>query len=68
MIYIRIIMGTFILLTIVYYTMVIGHLFGAWKMTNRPFTFIKLCIPFYYWAVLQNINKKSNNKTKKKND
>lgn len=62
MIYIRIIMSTLILLIIVYYVMIIGHLFGAWKITRHAVTFTKLCIPFYYWAVSQNINQKSNNK------
>lgn len=57
MIYARLLLGAFILLALIYYAMVIGHLFGAWKITQRPITFAKLCVPFYYWTVSQKINK-----------
>lgn len=33
--------------------MVIGQLFGKWKITNREIKFSYLCIPFYYWIVSQ---------------
>ncbi len=57
MIYARIILGAFILLAVIYYSMVVGQLWGAWKITRRPITFSKLCIPFYYWIVSQTVNK-----------
>lgn len=62
MIYARLLLGAFILLAIIYYAMVVGQLFGAWKITQRPITFAKLCIPFYYWAVSQTTNKPKNKK------
>lgn len=57
MIYARILLGAFVLLALIYYSMVVGHLFGAWKITRRQITFAKLCIPFYYWAVSQETKK-----------
>ncbi len=56
MIYARLIFGAFILLALIYYVMMVGHLFGAWKITQRPISFPKLCTPFYYWVVAQKYN------------
>lgn len=67
MIYARLLLGAFIVLALIYYVMVIGQLFGAWKITQRPITFAKLCMPFYYWMVSQKINKPTN-KTSNHND
>lgn len=61
MIYARIILGALTLLIAVYYAMVVGQLFGAWKITQRQFTFTKLCVPFYYWIVSQKVNKPTKN-------
>lgn len=63
MIYARIILGAAILLAAIYNAMVIGQLFGAWKITQRQITFTKLCIPFYYWIVSQKANKPTKQKS-----
>jgi len=66
MIYTKLITGAFLLLSIIYYGMVIGQLFGWWKITCRIFTFTRLCIPFYYWFAPQKENKHcQTNKTEK---
>jgi len=57
MIYTRFISIAVVILAFIYYVMVVGQLFGAWKVTNRPIKFINLCIPFYYWMVSQNPKK-----------
>ena len=57
MIYTRIILCAFILLAFIYYVMIVGQLWGAWRITARKITFPKLCVPFYYWAVSQKVNK-----------
>lgn len=57
MIYTRFISIAIVILAFIYYVMVIGQLFGAWKVTNRPIKFANLCIPFYYWAVSQSPKK-----------
>lgn len=51
MIYTRFILGAVVLLIIIYYLMVVGQLFGVWKITDREIKFINLVIPFYYWMV-----------------
>ena len=56
MAYFRIITAIVVLLMTVYYAMVVGQLFGFWKITYRKISFIKLCIPFYYWVVSQKSN------------
>lgn len=61
MIWIRIITLAFALLYGIYYLMLVGQMFDAFKFTNRKFTFIRCIIPFYYWIAPQN-----EKKTKKK--
>ena len=56
MAYFRIITAVVVLLMAIYYVMVVGQLFGFWKITYRKISFIKLCIPFYYWMVSQKSN------------
>lgn len=51
MLYARIILIAFILLLVLYYAMVVGQLFGLFKMTSRKIKFSGLIIPFYYWIV-----------------
>lgn len=53
MIYARVLLAAFVVLAVIYYVMVIGQLFGKWKITNREIKFSLLCIPFYYWMVSQ---------------
>lgn len=67
MIYTRFILGAIVILTIMYYIMVIGHLFGKWKITEREIKFSKLCVPFYYWIVSQEVKQKTNIKRKRNN-
>lgn len=57
MIYTRFILIAIIVLLFIYYVMVVGQLFGAVKVTNRPIKFVNLCIPFYYWVVSQSPKK-----------
>lgn len=57
MIYARIILMALIVLSLIYYGMIVGQLFGKWKITRRKLTLGRLCIPFYYWIVSQNSNK-----------
>lgn len=51
MLYTKLILGAIVILLIIYYIMVVGQLFGAWKITNKSIKFIKLITPFYYWVV-----------------
>lgn len=53
MLYAKILLGAFVLLAAIYYGMLIGHLFGKWKITRRQITFARMCVPFYYWIVSQ---------------
>ena len=53
MIYARVLLAAFVVLAVIYYVMVIGQLFGKWKITNREIKFSYLCVPFYYWMVSQ---------------
>lgn len=53
MAYFRVITAIIVVLMTVYYAMVVGQLFGFWKITNKEISFVKLCIPFYYWVVSQ---------------
>lgn len=70
MIYARVLLAAFIVLAVIYYVMVIGQLFGKWKITNREIKFSLLCILFYYWMVSQEEKKQVKRKTniKKKKD
>lgn len=49
MIYGKIVLTAFVLLLLVYYILVIGHLFSLWSITEDEVTFKRLCTPFYYW-------------------
>lgn len=51
MLYSRLILGAIVVLLIIYYVMVVGQLFGGWKITNSKIKFNKLIIPFFYWMV-----------------
>ncbi len=62
MIYARILLIALTVLAAIYYVMIVGHLFGKWKITQRSITFKKLCVPFFYWIVPQHINKKQKSK------
>ena len=53
MAYFRFITTIAVLLMFLYYAMIVGQLFGFWKITNKEISFVKLCIPFYYWIVSQ---------------
>lgn len=70
MIYARVLLAAFVVLAVIYYVMVIGQLFGKWKITNREIKFSLLCIPFYYWMVSQEEKKQVKRKTniKKRKD
>lgn len=61
MIYARVLLAAFVVLAVIYYVMVIGQLFGKWKITNREIKFSYLCIPFYYWMVSQEEKKQGEN-------
>lgn len=63
MIYARVLLAAFVVLAVIYYVMVIGQLFGKWKITNREIKFSLLCIPFYYWMVSQEEKKRVKRKT-----
>lgn len=39
MIYARVLLAAFVVLAVIYYVMVIGQLFGKWKITNREIKF-----------------------------
>lgn len=51
MLYAKLILGAIVALLIIYYVMIVGQLFGSWKITNKKIKFNKLIIPFYYWMV-----------------
>ena len=51
MLYIKLLLGAIIVLLIIYYVMIIGQLFGGWKITDKQINFNKLIIPFFYWVV-----------------
>lgn len=53
MIYARVLFVALLILLLSYYIMVIGQLFGLWKLTDRRIGFSSLCVPFYYWIVPQ---------------
>ena len=53
MIWIRLISMAFGLLYAIYYIMLVAQLLGAFKFTNRNFSFIRCLIPFYYWIAPQ---------------
>lgn len=58
MIYSRLIAAVLTVLLMAYYVMIVLHLFKVIKITNRDVTFGKALIPFYYWIVSQNKEKK----------
>lgn len=58
MIYSRLIMAVLTALLMTYYVMIVLHLFKVIKITNRDVVFSKALIPFYYWIVSQNKEKK----------
>ena len=70
MIYARVLLAASVVLAVIYYVMVIGQLFGKWKITNREIKFSYLCVLFYYWMVSQEEKKQVKRKTniKKKRD
>lgn len=67
MIYTRFILEAIVILIIIYYIMVVGHLFDRWKMTKREIKFSRLCVPFYYWIVSQEVKQETNIKRKRNN-
>lgn len=58
MVYSRLVMAVLIVLLMTYYVMIVLHLFKVIKITNRDVVFSKVLIPFYYWIVSQNKEKK----------
>ena len=52
MVYLRILFVAFIVLYIVYYVLILGHLAKLWRLTNQKIEFHKLLIPFYYFTKL----------------
>ncbi len=50
MIAFRIICIVIMLLLAIYYGMLVLHLFGAIRFTNRKITVPRCLIPFYYWV------------------
>ena len=48
MVLFRFLIGIFILLYVIYYVLVCGHLLELWKITDKEIKFKKLLIPFYY--------------------
>lgn len=48
MVLFRFLIGIFILLYVIYYVLVCGHLLELWKITDKEMEFKKLLIPFYY--------------------
>ena len=63
MTYAGVLPAAFAVLAVIYYIMVIGQLFGKWKITNREIKFSYLCVPFYYWMVSQEEKKQVKRKT-----
>lgn len=59
MIWIRLISIAFAILYAIYYVMLISQLFGAFKFTNRKFTFGRCLVPFYYWIAPQDEKRKT---------
>ena len=57
MIYARVLFFAFVVLAVVYYVMMIGQLYGMWKVTDKEIKFSNLCIPFFYWIVSQEEDK-----------
>ena len=51
--YFRLLSIILVVLMLLYYGMIVGHLFGFWKITHKEIVFTKACIPFYYWIVSQ---------------
>lgn len=58
MVYSRLVMAVLTVLLMTYYVMIVLHLFKVIKITNRDVVFGKALIPFYYWIVSQNKEKK----------
>lgn len=61
MIWIRLVTFLISFLIGIYYTMLVIQLYGGIKFTNRKFTFLRCIIPFYYWIMPQEENKKTKN-------
>lgn len=53
MLYIRVIFIAAILLYVVYYLLLFGHLLKFWELTKEKIEFKKLLIPFYYLTKLK---------------
>lgn len=65
MIYARVLSVAILILLVSYYVMIIGQLFGLWKLTDRKIGFSSLCVPFYYWIVPQQEEQKVKRKQRK---
>lgn len=52
MVWIRIIFVAFLAMYVMYYVLMIGHLFNLWKVVNVKIEGFKLLIPFYYLTKL----------------
>lgn len=63
MAYFRMITIVLVLLMATYYFTMVGHLLGFWKITYRKISFVKLCIPFYYWVVSEKEQNQNGNKS-----
>lgn len=61
MIWIRLVTFLISFLIGIYYIMLVIQLYGGIKFTNRKFTFLRCIIPFYYWIMPQEENKKTKN-------
>lgn len=62
MIYAKVLFILMFSLLMVYYIMVIGHLFGWLRLTKSEIELSRLFIPFYYWKQ----EKKDNRQKEKK--
>lgn len=49
MIAFKVMVFVIMLLLVIYYGMLVFHLLGAFKLTNRKITLVRCIIPFYYW-------------------
>lgn len=61
MIWLRLVTFLISFLIGIYYIMLVIQLYGGIKFTNRKFTFLRCIIPFYYWLMPQEENKKTKN-------
>lgn len=51
MIAFKVMVFVIMLLLAIYYGMLVLHLLGAFKLTNRKITLVRCIIPFYYWIM-----------------